>query len=98
MDEDDFKQAIRLLHVWSAWCGPGNVENPAKDDPLYPGLHLPHQTPLLGAMAELLAKYPYVSQHPESQLPADLEHDHLDQMQLPTPRDLASDLRPAPGG
>lgn len=66
---DDFKQAVRLLHIWSAWCGPGNVENPAKDDPLYPGKHLPHQTPLLKAAAELLAKYPYEPVSPEA-LPA----------------------------
>lgn len=60
MNEQDFQQAIRLLHVWQAWAGiGGSVELPAKDDPLYPGLHMPHQTPLINASAELLARYPY---------------------------------------
>lgn len=60
MNEDDFKQAIRLLHVWQAWhATPGNIANPAREDALYPGKHLPHQTTLLSAASELLAKYPY---------------------------------------
>jgi hypothetical protein len=60
MTEEDFKQAIRLLHVWHAWAGIGrHIDHAARQDPLYPGLHLPMQEPLIKAAAELLAKYPY---------------------------------------
>jgi hypothetical protein len=61
MNEEDFRQAIRLLHVTRAWIGtPRSEPDPANLDPLYPMQHdLARQRPLLGAINDLLVKYPY---------------------------------------
>lgn len=61
MDEADFRQAIRLLHITQAWIGPQvAADSPVRKDPLYPMQHeSQRQRPLLGAISELLVKYPY---------------------------------------
>jgi hypothetical protein len=61
MDEAEFRQAIRLLHVVRAWAGtPNAAHDPARQDPLYPMKHDSlQQRPLLGAINDLLVKYPY---------------------------------------
>lgn len=57
-ETDDFKQALRLLHVVRAWAhSPGTSHDPAREDPLYP---LADQRVLLfGEVNKLLERYPY---------------------------------------
>ena len=66
MNEEDFKQAIRLLHVSREWLHiPNSAPTPARQDPLYPGQHdVGKQAPLAGAISELLERYPYESGTP----------------------------------
>lgn len=61
MDEADFKQAIRLLHISREWLHiPNSTPTPARQDPLYPGQYETGKTaPLAGAINELLERYPY---------------------------------------
>jgi hypothetical protein len=67
MNDADFKLAIRLLHVWTAWSGtPGNEPHPAREDVLYPRHPKTcandgsgREGKMREAIKALLAKYPY---------------------------------------
>lgn len=61
MMEADFKQALRLLHVYRAWeCISALEPSAARDDPLFPIAGNPDgDRKMRVAIRELLEKYPY---------------------------------------
>ena len=72
-DKAEFALALRLLHVVWAWSGqtnPTKTENPARQDPLYPGL-TGSKWPLYDAIEKLIKHHNYAPPASTSGSPGD---------------------------